>query len=103
MKHTKSMIYSPSIEADELKLYADNNGALYRNMITPTIDNLKRKIKRGIFDAAKAVDAFYYVTTEAARRYFTEFGGRFTVSDRWTAAVDMLQDFINDNDINAGH
>lgn len=50
MKRTKNMIYKASDEARELFLYATNESALYRQMIKPAIENLKKKVAKGIGD-----------------------------------------------------
>lgn len=91
MKHSKNMIYKESEESRELFLYATNDGDLYRSMISPIIANLKRKAQKGIYDNEKAVDAFYPVATEASRHYNRDFGYSFSVTDRFTVAVDMAE------------
>ena len=91
MKRTKSMIYKESEESHELFLYATNDGDLYRNMISPIIANLHKKAKKGIYDNEKAVDAFYHVATEASNHYFRDFGYKFSVTDRFTVAIDMAE------------
>ena len=95
MKRTKSMIYNPSAEAHELMLYAINDGDLYRTMICPVIDNMKKKVAKGIYNAEKATDAFYYVATEASNHYFRDFGYKFTVTERFTVACEMV-DYYTD-------
>lgn len=89
MKHTKNMIYKETTESRELLLVATNDGDLYRRMITPVIENLTKKYKKGCYIAEKAVDLWYYVATEASNQYYKDFGYRFTVQERYTAAVDM--------------
>ena len=89
MKHTKSMIYKETTESRELFLYATNDGDLYRQMVTPIIANLKKKAAKGVYDHEKAIDAFYYVATEASRHYFRDFGYKFGVTDRYTVACEM--------------
>lgn len=94
MKRTKNMFYQESCEATELYLYAVNDSFCYEKIIIPVLDNLKRKVKRGIYDSEKAVDAFYSVATGAAKQYHKEFGSRFgnqifSVTDRFTVAVEM--------------
>ena len=91
MKRTKNMIYNPTTEAHELFLYAVNDGKLYRRMITHILNNLEKKVKKGIYDREKAVDAWYSVATEASNGYFKDFGYRFSVADRFTVAVDMAE------------
>ena len=67
MKRTKNMVYTPSIESRELHLYTSNTARLYDCMIVPVVRNLAKQFARGIFDADKAIDAFYPVACEAAR------------------------------------
>lgn len=99
MKHTKSMTYSPSDEARELLLFAVNDGNLYRSSIQPAIANLRRKVAKGTYDSAKAADLFYYIATTASDMYNREFGYRFDVTARWTAAVDMVEFFAEDIEV----
>lgn len=74
MKRTSSMTYHETDESRELELYTTNNGGLFRQMITPIINNLHKKYQRGIYDADKAVDLWYNVATEGAKLYNKEFG-----------------------------
>lgn len=87
------MIYKDSIEAQELSLYAVNDGRIYDYVITPVIASLRKKAVRGAYDGDKAIDAFYHVADQAARIYARDFGHRFTVQQRFSAAVDMLVAF----------
>ena len=95
MKRTKTMIYTPSAEADELFLYAINNGGLYRRMTENVLNNLEKKIKKGIYDREKAIDLWYYVATEASNKYNEDFGYRFKVAERFTVAVDLAEYYEN--------
>ncbi len=100
MKHTKNMIYSPSIESRELTLYATNDGRLYDYRIVPVVRNLAKKFAKGTFDADKAIDAFYPVATEAARMYCREFARLedapqvFDVTARFTTAAEMVDYYM---------
>lgn len=89
MKRTKNMVYHPSTESHELFLYATNDGDLYRQMVTPIIDNLKKKANKGIYEKDKALSAWYNVATEASNHYFRDFGYKFSVTDRFTVACDL--------------
>ena len=91
MKRTKSMIYKETTESRELFLYATNDGNLYLQMATPIINNLRKKAQKGVYDREKAVDAWYNVATEASNKYNKDFGYSFSVTDRFTAAVDMVE------------
>ena len=89
MKYTKSMIYNETTESRELILYATNDGNLYRQMITPIINNMRKTAQKGIYNSDKAVDAWYPVATAASNKYGKDYGYTFSVQDRYTAAVDM--------------
>lgn len=91
MKRTKNMVYTPSEEANELFMYAINDGRLYRRMTENILNNLEKKIKNGIYDKDKAVDLWYYLANEASNKYNEDFGYRFTVKERFTAAVDIAE------------
>ena len=96
MKRTRTMIYKPTQESRELMLYAINNGELYRRQITPVINSLRKKVVKGTYDNEKAVDAWYYVACSASQMYDKDFGYRFSVTDRFTAAVEMEKYFKED-------
>lgn len=83
-------------ESHELFLYAINNGDLYRQRITPIINNLKKKIKKGIYNPTLALKLWKYAADDAAQKYTKEFGGSgnksygsFNVADRKKAAIEM--------------
>lgn len=96
MKRTKNMIYKASDEARELFLYATNSGVLYDRQIKPSIENLRKKARKGTFDKDKAADLFYYVATSASAMYDKDFGFSFSVQQRFTAAVDMVDFYIDE-------
>ena len=59
---------------NELDLYIMNNEELYRRRFMPIIENIKRKIKRGIYDHEKVIKLWMYLVDDAAREYVKEFG-----------------------------
>lgn len=71
----------------ELELYAVNTGDLYRRMVSPIIENLRKKAAKGQYDKEKAVKAFSYVADEAARMYHREFCGSGKYYDVFNAAT----------------
>lgn len=62
-----------SIDATELTLWADNTSSLY-GMRLNIVENLSRKITKGIYDPEKAVKLWRYWFDAAARDYRKEFG-----------------------------
>lgn len=60
--------------ANELFLYATNECSLYTNYILPIMNNFRRKIKNGTFNAELAPRAFDSCVKDAAMRYCKEFG-----------------------------
>ena len=59
---------------NELDSYLMNNEELYRRRFMPIIENLKRKMKRGIYDDKLAIKLWMYLVDDAARQYVQEFG-----------------------------
>lgn len=98
MTRTKNMIYKETAESRELFLYATNDGRLYTRMITPVIENLRKKAVKGSYDKEKAIDAYYHVATEASKMYNKDFGYSFSVQDRFTVAVDM-ESYYRDDEV----
>ena len=59
---------------NELDLYLMNNEELYRRRFMPIITNIKRKMKRGVYDHEKVIKLWMYLVDDAAREYVKEFG-----------------------------
>ena len=92
MEKTRNMIYKASDEARELYLYATNNGVLWERYFVPILKNLQKHAAKGRYDSDKAVIALYHFMTYASNQYGREFGYTFTVTARFTAAVDFEKD-----------
>ena len=95
MKRTSSMVYTPSEDADDLVLFTVNEEYLYRQA-QAIVKNLRQKYLRGEYDADRAIDAFYSLTTGANSLYRHYFGQSFTVTERFTAAQDLRDYFTED-------
>jgi hypothetical protein len=59
----------------ELTLFVDNDGDLYRQHAVPIFTNLVTKMARGVYDHARAVQAFSYLAEAGAKKYAREHGG----------------------------
>ena len=59
---------------NELDSYIMNTEDLYRIRYMPIIENLKRKMKRGIYDDKLAIKLWMYLVDDAAREYVKEHG-----------------------------
>ena len=84
---------------NELKLYINNNEDLYRKKFMPIIANIKRKIKRGVYNHEMAPKLWMYLVDEAAVQYVDEFGSpdqdvkdMFPKDLRDAIALDMAND-----------
>lgn len=96
MARSSSKRYTPSEQADELFLFATNDERTY-NMCMAVVENLRKKYRRGTYDADRAIDAFFHAATFASLQYSHLFGGpRFKVSERFTAAQDLRDYFTED-------
>ena len=62
-------------EANELKLYIDNDGDLYRQRLVPIVKNIQRKMKSGKYDHSKAPKLWMYLVDDGAKKYSKEFPG----------------------------
>lgn len=93
MKRTKAMVYHPSDEARELYVCTVNNGDVYP-MICAVVHNLHKKYVKGTYDKEKAIDAWYHVANAQSEIYFKDYGYRFTVTDRYTTAVDLEEAYL---------
>lgn len=93
MKRTRNMVYKQTAESKELVLCIENNGQL-SDWIAQVLASIHKHLAKGNYQHDRAVDAFYRVATEGSNLYYREFGYRFTVQERFTAAVDMVYDYI---------
>lgn len=65
--------YKDESAMDELELYIENDGDLYRQQFIPIIKNIKRKIKNGTYDHTKAPKLWSYFVENGAKKYAREF------------------------------
>lgn len=84
--------------SQELRLFIDNDGDLYRQQRVPIEDNLLRKKIKGTFDAAKSVKLWGYLVEAGAKKYVKEFGGGkwnvlFSPATRRHVAEELARDF----------
>ena len=59
---------------NELDSYIMNNEDLYRRRFMPIISNIKRKMKRNVYDHEKAQKLWMYLIDDAAKEYVKEYG-----------------------------
>ena len=64
-----------STEAEELKLFIDNDSKLYKQRYIPILKNLSQKKKKGRFSKSLAPKLFLYLVDEGAKKYVRDFGG----------------------------
>ena len=93
MKQTKNMIYKKSEESRELYLFCDNTKEVY-NYSLKVIEMLAKKYKKGAFEIDKAALAFYRVADFGSKLYNKYYGYTFTVTERYTAAVELLDSYM---------
>ena len=83
-------------QAWDLALCIENDEDLYRRFVTPAIENLKRKIKRGVFDETLAIQLFYYVVENSLKshaRWFPYELKDVSVPTRYLAAEELYNFF----------
>ena len=59
---------------NELDSYINNNEDLYRRRFMPIISNIRRKMKRGVYDHEKVIKLWMYLVDDAAKAYVDEHG-----------------------------
>ena len=59
---------------NELDSFIMNNEDLYRRRFMPIISNIRRKLKRNIYDHEKAQKLWMYLVDDAAKEYVKEYG-----------------------------
>ena len=97
MKITKNMYYNDTVNSRELYLYATNTKEVWDRNLYFAYVNLEKKIKKGTFDREKAVEMFYHTATLASDLYYKNYGFKFSVTERWTAAIDLRNDFCSEH------
>ena len=59
---------------NELDSFIMNDEDLYRRRFMPIITNIRRKMKRNVYDHEKVIKLWMYLVDDAARKYVQEFG-----------------------------
>jgi hypothetical protein len=59
--------------AQELFLFIENDGRLYKQSFVPIVKNLMRKRAKGTYDHGTAVNLFMYLAEDGAKKYADEF------------------------------
>ena len=59
---------------NELDLFIMNDEDLYRRRFMPIITNIRRKVKRGVYDHEKVIKLWMYLIDDAARKYVQDNG-----------------------------
>ena len=58
---------------NELDTFIMNDEDLYRRRFMPIITNIRRKMKRGVYDHEKVIKMWMYLVDDASRQYVQEF------------------------------
>jgi len=72
-----SEFITENIDSDavnELDTYIMNSEELYRRRFMPIISNIRRKLKKNVYDHEKAQKLWMYLVDDAAKEYVKEFG-----------------------------
>lgn len=89
-------IQEGKIEARELKLYIDNDSALYRQRFMPIMRNLSNHMAKNRYKDSLAVKAFMYLAAAGAKKYIKDFGGdrnTFSKADLKAVAKEFVEEF----------
>jgi len=81
-----SQFITEQIDSDatnELDTYIMNNEELYRRRFMPIIANIKRKLKKGIYDHDKAQKLWMYLVDDGAKEFVKAEYPNEDVADRF--------------------
>ena len=74
-----SQFINEALDSDavnELDSFIMNDEDLYRRRFMPIISNIRRKMKRGVYDHEKVIKLWMYLVDDAAKKYVSEFGSQ---------------------------
>jgi len=94
-------------QVEELKLYIDNDGDIYKNNSVPVYTNLEKKKNKGTYEEDKAEVSFKRIADVGATKYGKEFGNDdgkqiFSVDDRKEVAKRLRKDFEVETEAQGG-
>jgi hypothetical protein len=95
----RHVVSGDQVTADELKLFTENDGDIYRSQTLPILKNLTTKKARGVYKHDLAVKLFMYLAERGAKDYAREHGGgmawhqMFSVPVRKIAAKEWADEF----------
>ena len=107
MNNNNDLTESQQWARGELRLFIDNQEALYRGQYIPILKNLLRKLDKGVYDHEKAPKLWRHLVDRGAREYCQQFGGNvrhnFPKVTRDAVAQDYANEFIDDTDAAREH
>ena len=74
-----SQFINEALDSDavnELDSFIMNDEDLYRRRFMPIISNIRRKMKKGVYDHEKVIKLWMYLVDDAAKKYVGEFGSQ---------------------------
>ena len=92
MKITKSMYYCESHESEDLYLYIVSDRDLYFEIVS-ACKTLAKHLKKHEYNKDKAIGYYYRIASKGAKKYKQELGNNFSITNRYTVAVDLEEYF----------
>ena len=95
MKNFKTFIEAVDERmVDELKLFIDNDGQLYKQRLIPIVKNIQKKMKSGKYDHKKAPKLWKYLVDDGAKKYAKEFPGvKFNKQEKEAVAQEFADEY----------
>lgn len=75
-------------KADILLNYIINDGSIYVSHVSPTLENLKKKVDADIYDEEAALVSWMKIVDLGAKKYFNEFGRDESEELSWHSMFD---------------
>ena len=95
MKNFKTFIEAVDERmVDELKLFIDNDGQLYKQRLIPIVKNIQKKMKSGKYDHKKAPKLWMYLEDDGAKKYQKEFPDvKFSKQEKEAVAQEFADEY----------
>ena len=88
------MNYRESHEAVDLYLHITNIRSLYFEIVS-ACKTLAKHLKKHEYSKDKAISYYYRIASKGAKMYKQELGNNFSVTNRYTVAVDLEKYFFD--------
>ena len=80
-------------KAKDLQVFIENDEQLYRSLFVPTMEHLKRKMNRGVYDHRKATKSWRSLVDAAVKSYWWDKNKTFNATTRQHVAQSLADEY----------